>query len=35
MLIAATAETHGLTFVTRNTRDFEGCGITLRDPFTE
>ncbi len=33
MLIAATASIHGLTLVTRNTRDFEGCGIALLDPF--
>lgn len=35
MLIAATAQQHNLTLVTRNTRDFEGCGIGLLDPFTE
>jgi predicted nucleic acid-binding protein len=33
MLIAATALTHGLTLVTRNRRDFEGCGLTVLDPF--
>jgi predicted nucleic acid-binding protein len=33
MLIAATALTHGLTLVTRNVSDFEGCGVTLFDPF--
>jgi toxin FitB len=33
MLIAATALTQGLTVVTRNIRDFEGCGVTLLDPF--
>ena len=33
MLIAATALTHGLTLVTRNVSDFEGCGVTLLDPF--
>jgi predicted nucleic acid-binding protein len=33
MLIAATALAHGLTLVTRNTRDFEGCGVALIDPF--
>lgn len=33
MLIAATALTHGLTLVTRNVRDFDGCGVTLFDPF--
>lgn len=35
MLIAATAQAHGLTLVTRNTKDFEGCGIALLNPFTE
>ena len=35
MLIAATAQAHGLTLVTRNTRDFEGCGIGLLNPFTD
>jgi predicted nucleic acid-binding protein len=34
MLIAATAQAHGLTLVTRNVRDFDGCGIALLDPFT-
>jgi predicted nucleic acid-binding protein len=33
LLIAATAETHNLVLVTRNTRDFEGCGLQLFDPF--
>jgi predicted nucleic acid-binding protein len=33
MLIAATASTHGLTLVTRNTRDFAGCGISILDSF--
>jgi toxin FitB len=33
MIIAATAAQHGLTLVTRNTRDFEGCAIPLLDPF--
>ncbi|MDP2809722.1 MAG: type II toxin-antitoxin system VapC family toxin [Rhodocyclaceae bacterium] len=35
MLIAATVQAHGLTLVTRNTRDFEGCGIALFNPFTD
>jgi len=35
MLIAATAQHHNLTLVTRNTRDFENCGIGLLNPFTE
>lgn len=34
MLIAATALAHGLTLVTRNTRDFEGCGVALLNPFS-
>lgn len=33
MLIAATAQAHNLTLVTRNVRDFDGCGIALLDPF--
>ncbi len=32
-LIAATARVHELTVVTRNTRDFEGCGVSLLDPW--
>lgn len=35
MLIAATAQVHALTLVTRNIRDFEGCGIGLLNPFSE
>ncbi|NEO94719.1 MAG: type II toxin-antitoxin system VapC family toxin [Moorea sp. SIO3G5] len=34
MLIAATAQSHQLTLVTRNLRDFEDCGISLLNPFT-
>lgn len=34
MLIAATASAHGLTLATRNTRDFDGCGIALHNPFS-
>ncbi|HKI05621.1 MAG TPA: type II toxin-antitoxin system VapC family toxin [Thermoanaerobaculia bacterium] len=34
MLIAATAQVHALTLVTRNSRDFEGCGIPVLNPFT-
>ena len=33
MLIAATAQAHHLALVTRNVRDFDGCGIALLDPF--
>ncbi len=31
--IAATARTNGLTVATRNTSDFENCGIELINPF--
>lgn len=34
MLIAATAAAHALTLVTRNSGDFERCGVTLLDPFS-
>jgi predicted nucleic acid-binding protein len=33
MLIAATAQIHQMTLVTRNRRDFEHCGISVLDPF--
>jgi len=33
MLIAATAISHGLTLVTRNTRDVESTGAALVDPW--
>ena len=33
-LIAATAQVHGLTLVTRNVRDFEGIRIELLNPFS-
>jgi predicted nucleic acid-binding protein len=33
MLLAATAQLHQLTLVTRNTRDFEDCAIALLNPF--
>lgn len=32
-LIAATAIVHGLTLVTRNTRDFAGMGVALFNPW--
>ena len=33
-LIAATARAHGATLLaTRNTRDFEGCGVALVNPW--
>jgi tRNA(fMet)-specific endonuclease VapC len=34
ILIAATAQIHQLTLITRNIRDFEGCDIPLLNPFT-
>jgi predicted nucleic acid-binding protein len=34
MFIAGTAQVHGLTVVTRNTRDFEGCGVPVLNPFS-
>lgn len=34
MLIAATAQVHALTLVTRNTADFDGCGIPVLNPFS-
>ena len=33
MLIAATSAVHGLTLVTRNVSDFDGCGIVVLNPF--
>lgn len=33
-LIAATAVAHKLTLATRNTKDFEGFGIDIVDPWT-
>lgn len=35
MLIASTAQEHRLTLVTRNVRDFSGCGVGLLNPFRE
>jgi toxin FitB len=34
MLIAATADVHDLTLVTRNVSDFEGCHIRILNPFS-
>ena len=31
--VAATAEAHSLTLATRNVRDFQRLGISLRDPW--
>jgi predicted nucleic acid-binding protein len=33
MLIAASALDHGFVLATRNERDFEGCGLTVFNPF--
>jgi toxin FitB len=35
MLIAATAKIHDLTLVTRNTKDFDNCGIAILNPFEQ
>ena len=32
-MIAATAKEHGYTVVTRNTDDFDGCGVQLLNPW--
>lgn len=32
-LIAATAQAHDLTVVTRNTKDFQGCEVPLLNPW--
>jgi hypothetical protein len=34
MAIAAIASVHSMTVATGNTRDFEGLGVPLVDPFT-
>ena len=34
-LLAATAQEHGLTLVTRNVRDVERCGVSLLNPFSD
>jgi len=33
--IAAIAQVHGASLATRNTADFEGCGITLLNPWLD
>jgi len=35
ILIAATVQIHQLTLLTRNTRDFENCQISILNPFAE
>jgi predicted nucleic acid-binding protein len=34
-LLAATALEHGLTLATRNTKDFEGIGLTIVNPYDQ
>lgn len=34
IFIAATAKIHSLILVTRNIKDFEGCGISTLNPFS-
>ena len=34
-LLAATASIHGLTMVTRNTRDFHDLGVSVLNPWTD
>lgn len=33
LMIASIARVHGASVVTRDTRDFEGCGLTLINPW--
>lgn len=33
--IAAIARSHAAVVATRNTADFEGCGVRVEDPWTE
>jgi hypothetical protein len=33
MMIASIARAHGASVVTRDTGDFEGCGLVLIDPW--
>jgi len=35
VLLAATALELGLTMVTRNTKDFEGIGLTIVNPYDQ
>lgn len=34
LMIAAIARSHAATVVTRDSADFEGCGVTVVDPWT-
>lgn len=33
LMIAATARVHGASVVTRNVRDFKGCGVPVTNPW--
>ena len=33
MLVAATAKIHGFSLITRNTKDFKGCGVEVINQF--
>lgn len=35
LMIAATCLVHGAALATRNVRDFDGCGLTLVDPWAD
>lgn len=35
LMIAATAFEHSLTIVTRNTKDFDACGVAILNPFLD
>ncbi|WP_255324711.1 MULTISPECIES: PIN domain-containing protein [Thiorhodovibrio] len=34
-LLAATAQVHGLTLVTRNVKDVERSGVSVLNPFSD
>ena len=34
-LLAATAITHGMTMVTRNVKDIQEVGVTIRNPWDD
>jgi predicted nucleic acid-binding protein len=35
LMIASIARVHGASVVTRDTRGFDGCGLTLIDPWSQ